>query len=500
MNTFSSARAKSCVAREKYFSFASAKLFSALHDNQDAMRRSALITGLAGVAVVALTWGAIATTRGLPGTLPRHLLLYVAAGLAWAAAAQLVQRLPTSRTQLVVIALVAIALRAPAWMTPPAHSDDVYRYLWDGKVQRAGINPYRFAPDAPELYALRDAEWARVNNQSLPTIYPPLAEAAFAAAPSLGAWKLLVALADAAVALLLYIGLADRRRVVLWAWSPLVVIELGMNAHVDALGVALLVGALVAWKRGRAAAAGALAAAAAAVKLLPIVALVGMRRRRAIVAAAVVAIALALPYATAGPRMAGSLGEYSRRWRGNDGAFALLLAGAERVVAHTRFAGRYDMADSPRLARLVTGRDRDTLFPDEVASFVARVWAGLIFLAIVAWALWRRASALRVTEVAIGAFLLLTPALHPWYVVWLLPLVAVGGSWAWLVLAVLAPLGYRPLDVWLAGGPWRDPIWTRLLEHGMTLAALAIDRWQASGIIVKFGETDPRRSRWSRGG
>jgi hypothetical protein len=464
------------------------------------MRRSALITGLAGAAVVALTWAAIATSRGLPATLPRHLLLYMAAGLTWLAAAFVTERLPASRAQLVVIVVVAAALRVPAWLSPPAHSDDVYRYVWDGKVQRAGVNPYRFAPDAAELSSLRDADWARINNRSLPTIYPPLAEAAFAASPSLAAWKLLVALGDVAVALLLYIGLADRRRLVLWAWSPLVVMELALNAHVDALGVALLVGALVAWQRGRQAAAGALLAAAAAVKLLPIVALIGMRSRKAVVTAAIVAVALALPYATAGPRMAGSLGEYSRRWRVNDGAFALLYVGAERLVAQTRFAGRYDMADSPRIARMVTGRDRDTLFPDEVASFLARACAGILFLAIVAWALWRRASAARTAEIGIGAFILLTPALHPWYVVWLLPLVAVGGSWAWLVLAMLAPLGYRPLDVWLSGGPWRDPIWTRLLEHGLTLVALTIDRWQASGIIVKFGETDPRRSRWSQGG
>ena len=464
------------------------------------MRKSALITAAAGAGVVALTWGAIASARGLPASLPRHLLLYVAAGLAWAAAALVVQRLPPSRAQLAVVAVIAIALRVPAWMAAPAHSDDVYRYLWDGKVQRAGVNPYRHAPDAAELSALRDDDWARINNRSLPTIYPPLAEAAFAASPSLWWWKLWVALGDAAVALLLYMGLADRRRLVLWAWSPLVVMELAMNGHVDALGIALLVAGLFAWGRARPIAAGALVAAAAAVKLLPVVALVGMRRRRTIVAAAVVAVALALPYATAGPRMAGSLGEYSRRWRVNDGAFALLYAGAERLIAHTRFAGRYDMAGSPRLARLVTGRDRDTLFPDEVASFVARLWAGAIFLAVVAWALWRRATALRLTEAAIGAFVLLTPALHPWYVLWLLPFVTVGGSWAWIVLALLAPLGYRPLDVWLAGGPWRDPAWTRLLEHGLTLVALAIDRWQTSGIIVKFGETDPRRSGWSQGG
>ncbi|HEY2749687.1 MAG TPA: glycosyltransferase 87 family protein [Polyangia bacterium] len=461
------------------------------------MRRAALITALCGVALVALTWAAIATARALPASLPRHLLVYLAAGLAWLVASLVILRLPASRAQLIIIAVVAVALRVPAWLAPPAHSDDVYRYAWDGRVQRAGINPYRFPPDAPELAALRDDGWARINNRSLPTIYPPLAEAAFAAAPSLTAWKVMVALGDLGVALLLYMGLAERRRVLLWAWSPLVVMELGMNAHVDALGVALLVAGLLAWQRGRSTAAGALVAAAAAVKLLPVVALAGMRRRKAIVAAAIVAVALALPYAAAGPRMSGSLGEYSRRWRVNDGAFAVLYATAERLVAHTRFAARYDMADSPRLARFVSGRDRDTLFPDEVASFVARVWAGAIFLAVVAWAMWRRAPAARLTEAAIGAFVLLTPALHPWYVVWLLPLVAVGGSPAWLVLATLVPLGYRPLDGWLAGGTWHDPVWTRALEHGLTLVALAIDRWQASGIIVKFGETEPRRWRWS---
>jgi hypothetical protein len=464
------------------------------------MKRAALITGLAGIAVVALTWSAIATALALPEMLPRHLLLYVAAGVTWAASALLVSRLPSSRAQLVVIALVAVALRVPAWWTPPTHSDDVHRYLWDGRVQRAGINPYRFAPDAAPLAALRDDNWARINNRDLPTIYPPIAQAAFAAAPSLATWKIVVALADAAVALLLYMGLADRRRVVLWAWSPLVVIELALNAHVDALGVALLVAGLLAWQRGRAGLAGGLVAAAAAVKLMPIVALVGMRSRRALVAAAAVAVVVALPYARVGPRISGSLGEYTRRWRVNDGAFAILYAGAERIVARTPFAVRYDMSGSPRLARWVTGRDRDTVFPDEAANLLARAAAAAIFLAVVGWALWRRLPAMRLTEAAIGAFILLTPALHPWYVVWLLPLVAAGGSWAWIVLAVLAPLGYRPLDVWLAGGPWRDPLWTRLAEHGLTLAALAIDRWQTSGIIVKFGETHPQRSGWSQGG
>jgi hypothetical protein len=67
---------------------------------------------------------------------------------------------------------------------------------------------------------------------------------------------------------------------------------------------------------------------------------------------------------------------------------------------------------------------------------------------------------------------LLTPVLHPWYVLWILPLVAAGASPAWLVLATLAPLGYWPLAAFRAGQGWHDPVWTRALEHGATWAIL----------------------------
>jgi len=60
-------------------------------------------------------------------------------------------------------------------------------------------------------------------------------------------------------------------------------------------------------------------------------------------------------------------------------------------------------------------------------------------------------------------------------------------------LAALVPLGYRPLAEWQGRGTWHDPVWTRAVEHGATFAALAIDRWWTSGIILKLGESSPRR-------
>jgi hypothetical protein len=174
---------------------------------------------------------------------------------------------------------------------------------------------------------------------------------------------------------------------------------------------------------------------------------------------------------SAGRNLSGSLGEYGRRWRGNDGAFSLLYAVAEKAVAHTKYRGRVEVKGS-RWLRLVTGRDRDTIFPDEAANFLARSVAGLLFLSAAATAFYAGLAPLPFAEVVLGAFLLLTPTLHPWYVLWMVPLVAAGASRAWLVLAALAPLGYEPLSRWLASGVWQDPVWTRALEHGLTWGVL----------------------------
>jgi hypothetical protein len=445
--------------------------------------RVTILTALFGALLLTLLVGALHFARALPSGLPLHLLFYVGAGAVWLGATFVILRLPPARGQLVVMVLVGLCARIPAWLSPPRHSDDVYRYLWDGRVQRAGQNPYRFAADAPELAPLRDDNWQHINNRELPTIYPPLLQLAFRATPSLVTWKLIVALADAAVAILLYFWLADRRRLVFWLWSPLVIVELSCNAHADVLGVALFVGGLYAWQRARPAVAGALVAAAAGTKLLPVLVLFSMPRRKTLIAALVTACLLLVPFASARSGIAGSFGEYGRRWRINDGLFSFVHAGAEAIIARSRYNKRYEMADSPRLVRAITGRDRNELYPDEATNLLARAVTFALFAAVVTWALLRGARPLSLAEVLLGSFALLTPALHPWYVVWLVPVAALGGSYAWLVLAALAPLGYRPLDGWLVEHVWRDPVWTRLIEHGLTILVLAVDRLRPSGII-----------------
>jgi hypothetical protein len=416
-----------------------------------------------GICIAALT---AATILGDP----TRLHLYIGAGCVWAAAVALLPRLPRTRADRWLVVAFAVAMRVPGWLAAPVHSDDIHRYLWDGRVQRAGVNPYLYQPDGPELAGLRDESWSHVNNKELPTIYPPLAQLLFRAAPSAAVWKALVALADLGLVLLLLLKLEDPRRAIVWAWCPLAAVELSLEGHVDGIAILLLMGALFSRPKWL---AGALIAASAAVKLLAAPVLLAVRDRRAIGAFALVLLLAAAPFLGAGSKLPGSLGEYARRWRGNDGAFAVLYTLSEKAVAHSEYRGRVERKDS-RWLRFMTGRDRDTIFPDEAANFFARVAAGILWLFAICVALFLRLPPVKLAEVTFGAFLLLTPALHPWYVLWVVPLVAVGGSPAWLVLAALVPLGYEPLGRWLAGAPWQDPMWTRLLEHGLTFCVLLL--------------------------
>src|SRR5262249_55179633 len=80
-----------------------------------------------------------------------------------------------------IASIPGILLLIPA----PPFSDDLYRYLWDGRVLRHGIDPYRSSPEDPALARLRDELWTRINNRELPTIYPPLAQVLFGLADGL---------------------------------------------------------------------------------------------------------------------------------------------------------------------------------------------------------------------------------------------------------------------------------------------------------------------------
>ncbi|MFI5015530.1 MAG: glycosyltransferase 87 family protein [Hyphomicrobiales bacterium] len=242
---------------------------------------------------------------------------------------------------LAIILGVAAMLRVIAFATPPNFlSTDLYRYIWDGRVQAAGINPFRYVPADPALAALRDeAIYSHINRVDYaPTIYPPFAQMVFFAVTRLGESVAVMRLgmlgfevaAIAVLATLLRRLRLPTRRLALYLWHPLPVWEFACGAHVDAAMMAMALLALLAATAGRRGLAGALLAAATLAKFLPLVIAPAIYRRwdwKMPAAFACVAALLYLPYLGVGWKVFGFLGGYlsDERLSTGDGPFPLSL-------------------------------------------------------------------------------------------------------------------------------------------------------------------------------
>ncbi len=408
--------------------------------------------------------------------------------------------------------LIALALpfQVLALIGGPKLSDDLYRYVWDGRVQTHGINPYRYPPNAAQLVRLRrsdlwpDAETCRtadvtagprlhrnpfdkpgrdpgctlINRPGVRTIYPPVAQAAFVAAAPLAlvnrdlAIEIPAALTSLGLTGLLGFALhrSGRRRewALIYALSPLAALEAGMDGHVDVLGATFAVGALLAHalsrRRAAVVAVGLLLAAATLVKIYP--ALVGVpliarsaavrpRRRVLIVLVAVAAVLLAYaPYvATAGTHVLGYLPGYLKENGYNSGARYLLLLDV-RLSTHGDVLSLLALAGAVLVAAL------RPLEP------------GLSPLAA-------RAAALLGT-----AFLLASPG-NAWYCTLLIAVAILGNRLEWI--AVVAA-NYAVYFTFVLGGDPVPPRWGYLGALVVVLVAAAVrargrlSRRSASGI------------------
>jgi alpha-1,6-mannosyltransferase len=260
--------------------------------------------------------------------LTAFIIVAVLQGIVWAAAAAVVTRRTDRRPALALILGTAILLRLLALSAPVFLSDDINRYIWDGRVQAAGINPYRYIPTDPDLARLRDdAIYPNINrNNYAPTIYPPVAQMLFLLANRVGETVLAVKLVFVVVeavgigALLLILRTAGepREHILLYVWHPLPIWEIAGSGHIDAAIVAFVALALAAAVDGRRAWSGAALAAATLVKFFPLVLVPALWRPaksnrgdwRWPAAFIAVVVAAYLPYIGVGSRVIGFLPGY----------------------------------------------------------------------------------------------------------------------------------------------------------------------------------------------
>lgn len=407
--------------------------------------RASAVVGL-GVALVVteLVLRSETSLRAqIAGQLVAFALFLPAAWLCW-------RGLGLGRTGIVLVIAVAVGLRVACFdpSSAPPLTTDTYRYAWDARVQAAGINPYRYAPTAPELRDLRDgAIWPGINRKDWKTVYPPGAQASFLGARltfgrGLRATTWLFLLAEAAAVGLIVLVLsrmgAPLERAALVAWHPLAVSEIAGNGHVDALALIAGAGLLAAWSTRRSGWAGLAVGWGALVKLAPLLLLPALARaggRRFVLAALGFIAAGVAVYASVGRGIVGGLPRYANEDLGSLAWFYLSDA-----------IGR-EAARAALLAALVGVVCFVALRAHETIEQVART--GLLVL---------------------GGTLLTTAFLQPWYAIWLLPFLAVTPAPAWLWLTGTLPLLYV---FGLEGPPL--PWWVRAAIYGPFLA-LALRR------------------------
>jgi alpha-1,6-mannosyltransferase len=262
-------------------------------------------------------------------------------------AAWLSLRTRDSRSLLILGLTFAALFRLAILFSPPYLSDDIYRYIWDGRVQAAGTNPYRYIPAAEPLSELRDEEiYPHINRRdSAQTIYPPVAEGLFLLITRVSesvTWMKVVMVAFEAVAawaiiqLLASFGFA-RQRVLIYAWHPLAVWEFAGSGHVDALAIAFIALALLARRKQSETLTGVLLACATCVKLFPAALFPALYKRwswKLPLAFVITVFVVYLPYLSVGPLgVLGSLPGYAseRGMVNGDQFFLLTLA---RQVFH----------------------------------------------------------------------------------------------------------------------------------------------------------------------
>jgi hypothetical protein len=331
-------------------------------------------------------------------------------------------------------------------LSPPLLSDDVYRSVWEGRIQNAGGNPYAWAdrPEAPRWAPLRDETWRRMNHRDYTAVYPPLwqlaARSVVAVCDAVWAMKLFLVACEALawwpLALCLRRARRPRERLLLAAWNPAALVEIAGSGHNEALGLLLISVALLALAVHRPALAAACGGLGAAVKLLPGLVTAAWARRlrwwQGLVALLLFAAPFA-PFASAGSGLWRSLRHYGRFWRFNESLFAPLawLGGSHEAAV--------------------------------------RLALGVLAVLVLALA-WTRTEPAAAGLAVVAAWIALSPNVLPWYALWLLPFLVLRDATPLLLLTGTFQMAYLVYPGWLAGEPWHLSWKVRALEYGVPLA------------------------------
>ena len=401
------------------------------------------LIALGGILLLALTF--CSRNFGDRGG-PAFMMWLSVAGLSYLFAIHELFSTPGFSKRIVIFALALSAVWHVLFLLkPPGVDDDIHRYVWDGRVQRLGYNPYTLIPNDPRAAGLHTSETRTLNHAGLPSPYPPGALLFFRAVTSIHesvfALKVAFVLCQLAIVLVLLDFLRRTGKAEHWvlafAWNPLLAIEVAGSGHVDIFGALLLLISAAALSRNWRAVAAITLALAIAVKFLPLV-LVPLYWRRVRVRdtlfAVLIFFLLYLPFLETGRIALGSLNTYVQSFRFNGPIF--------RVV---------EGVTSPQIAAAVA------MLVGLLVALLLRRRSTVSLPATFAWPM--------------AASLLFAPVMYPWYLLWLLPFLQSVSTLPVAVWTVSIIPAYYVWHLRALGRPWLLPGWIMLLEYGAFAAA-----------------------------
>jgi hypothetical protein len=371
------------------------------------------------------------------------------------------------RRRLWLIIGFAILFRLTLLPHDPVATDDIYRYVWDGKVAAVGLNPFQYAPSDPKLAFLHSADLpSKMNFPEMRTIYPPLAQGLFLGShllfgESVSGLKFLLILCDLLAIMLLLKLLArfnmNPETLVVYAWSPLPIMYFALDGHIDALGIPFLLLFLTFLYTSRKVKAAISLGLGGLAKLYPLFLLPLLFRK---------GLKFEWAWLPGIPLLILAVG-YLFYWnRASGGLFESL------TVFNSTFAFN-GLFFSIALGLLNS-------------NGAAHLASAAVFACCLALIFFMKRSVLEKIFLTFFCFTLLSPVVHPWYLTWLAALLVLRWSASVFLLLGLSNLSNLVVYWYRQNGVWENKTWLLGLEYLPFLLLLA---WEFSRGSFSFAQT-----------
>lgn len=413
------------------------------------------------------------------------------------------------------ILLLGFSIRIACAFIDPVLSDDIFRYVWEGRANLAGLSPFANPPNADSLFFLRDEEiWPLINHKEIPAIYPPFAQGFFTLIALFQGGTVAVKLGFITIeALTIYAlfrilkGTWTRNRMeyalAIYVLNPLVIYEVAWSGHLDVLAwspLVLCLSLLVYRSKTRwVVLAGVLLGLSISAKFIGLILLplILFARRKPVLSRStflqqrvafiiVVFSTLALtytPFLKQGHLFDG-FGAYASSWKNNEGYFRIFERVASRAMYEPtsevdpilRFPQHDALAMSVGFTKVWEGKTiPNTSFgKSQITGFIAKAIGGLAMGCFLLLLLFIRRDLLTASLLLILFLYMVAPTTMPWYIGWLVPLAALTKHKPSILFSFLVLLGYTSWISIRSGGVWAIPDWVVFVEYFLLTIALII--------------------------